>query len=166
MASSDLTQDYLREILHYDPATGLFTWLKALSYRGKVGSIAGCVNKRLNRRHIGIHGREYYAYRLAWFYVKGSWPAEDLDHKDGDSTNDRFDNLRPCNMSQNQQNLRRARTFRSGALLGAWPTPAGRWFSMITVKKRKIYLGNFATDVEAHTAYLTAKRRLHEFNQL
>jgi len=166
MASKIITQEDLRQILHYDPETGIFTWLRQLSYRGKLGTRAGCFKTRSGRVVIGMFGTEYYAYRLAWLYMTGVWPPMDIDHIDGDPRNNRFSNLRLCTMSQNIQNQRRAKSNSTTGLLGAWPTPGGRFFSCIKVKGHVTYLGNFKTAQEAHHAYIAAKRKLHEFNTL
>lgn len=165
MAPKIITQDYLRQILDYDPETGIFTWLKTMPPRGRKGAIAGHTAKN-GRPIIGLHQKLYYSYRLAWLYMTGAWPAKDLDHIDGNPANNRFANLRPCTMSQNQENLRKCRSSSKSGVLGAWPTPGGRWYSAIKASGKYMYLGNFDSAEKAHAAYLAAKRKYHPFNQL
>ena len=76
-----LTQDRLKELLHYDPDTGVFTWIQKPAPRGRaiIGSVAGGL-KQHGYITIGINQREYYAHRLAWLYVYGEWPEDQIDH--------------------------------------------------------------------------------------
>jgi hypothetical protein len=78
-----LTAARLRERLHYDPKTGVFT--RRWSRKGfKAGSVSG---GKLSDGHIGVtvDGRQYYAHRLAWLWMTGEWPDPETDHKDGDA---------------------------------------------------------------------------------
>ena len=75
-----LTQERLKEVLHYDPETGIFMWLVAPNGRIRVGMEAGSSHDG----YIGIKVDRilYKAHRLAWFYMTGEWPANDVDHWD------------------------------------------------------------------------------------
>lgn len=99
MKTDPITLEHLRKILHYDPASGRFTWLRATSWRVRVGAVAGSVNKRLGYVVIGIGGVTYYAHRLAWLYVHGEMPSDQIDHIDGDRANNALVNLRKASMS-------------------------------------------------------------------
>src|SRR5690554_1763211 len=101
-----ITQSDLHEVLNYCPDTGVLTWKKQLAPRGRIGSIAGCAEKKgrsAGRVSIRIHGKLYLAHRLAWFYVHGEWP-ELIDHIDGDPSNNRLSNLRRATKAQNGWN--------------------------------------------------------------
>jgi len=75
----------LKSNLHYDPDTGVFTWLKFRSRYAKVGAVAGCVeNHHSGKKYLTINfaGKLYLAHRLAWFYVHGIEPNQ-IDHING-----------------------------------------------------------------------------------
>ncbi|HSV48409.1 MAG TPA: HNH endonuclease [Ramlibacter sp.] len=115
---------------------------------------------------IRIDGQLYYRYRLAWFYMTGIWPSHGIDHRNGDSSDDRWENLRDVTQSVNMQNLKRAPRHSSTGLLGAHRTRYGTFESTIQANKRKRRLGTFESPEEAHAAYLTAKRQDHPGNTL
>ena len=94
---SRITSTELRQRLHYDPATGIFTWLKPGEFHPRIqGKQAGFVhgkNAKHRYRRIGIGGTVYMASHLAWLYVHRSWPERGILHI-GDSTDDRISNLK------------------------------------------------------------------------
>lgn len=92
---SDLTAERLKQVLHYDPLTGEFTRL--------AGGSAGSVNGE-GRLWIRVDTKRYLAHRLAWLYMTGIWPADQIDHRDMDRSNNAFSNLRECSYSQNKMN--------------------------------------------------------------
>lgn len=154
-----LTCDRLREVLAYDANTGVFTWLVTRG-GGFAGDIAGGRVDSSGHLQISVDGRRYGAHRLAWLYVFGCWPLQEIDHKDGIKTNNAIGNLRDVSRRVNQQNLRKANRFSSTGLLGV--TPLGdRFMAQICAKGASRYLGVFDTAEEAHTAYVNAKRVLH-----
>jgi hypothetical protein len=141
--------------LSYDPATGLFVWTKRSGRRDMTGRVAGY------RGHNGcwyvrFSGRRYKAHRLAWFYVYGCWPVGDIDHINGNPSDNRIANLREATPSQNQANSRA----REGRLKGAYLRPSGKWRAKIRKDGRNLHLGTFATAEEAHAAYWSAAQRL------
>ena len=105
MATQILTVERLRELLHYDSDTGVFTWRVYRSPGAKKGDVAGCVNEggyiatQVDRKH-------YLSHRLAWLYVYGAWPIDEIDHKDGNPANNHIANLRDVTRLTNSQNLR------------------------------------------------------------
>ena len=99
----ELTQEYLKEILYYDQTTGIFRWKKQLSYRGKVGEVAGCVNK-LGYIVIRIDRKLYTAHRLAFLCMEDKLPNNHVDHIDLVKYNNAWNNLRHCTASQNLAN--------------------------------------------------------------
>ena len=96
----------VRQLLDYDPDTGIFRW-KVNTRQIKPGQIAGTVkkNKRQSYILIGIGRRHYYAHRLAWFLVTGTWPSE-VDHKNRVGTDNRWCNLREVTRAQNLMNTK------------------------------------------------------------
>ena len=99
-----LTADLLRHYLHYDPLTGAWTWMNPLP-RSKMrrGDVAGRITDG-GRRQIRISGYFFYSSRLAWLYMTGEWPAEQIDHENRIKDDDRWENLRPATQSQNSYN--------------------------------------------------------------
>jgi hypothetical protein len=87
-----VTQTRLKELLEYDPETGIFRWRIKPSNRVRVGQIAGNLDTYGNRQ-IRIDNKSYLAHRLAVLYVTGSWPTEDIGHRDLDNDNNAWGNL-------------------------------------------------------------------------
>jgi hypothetical protein len=96
--------------------------------------------------------------------MTGSWPTDDVDHKNGMRTDNSYGNLREVSRSLNQQNLRKARGETASGVLGVYVSdrPGKPWKASINVSGKDRYLGRFATKDEAQAAYLAAKRSLHE----
>lgn len=151
----DLTAERLRELLRYDPGTGIFRWRVSTNRRIVVGQIAGTISH--GRVQIKVAGNLQRAHRLAWLYVHGEWPADLIDHKNGDATDNRIANLRQADKSINAQNQRRANSRNKTGLLGVSPARWGGFRARIDHD----YLGVFPTAEEAHQAYLKAKRERH-----
>lgn len=144
----------LRELMHYDPDTGVFTWLKGRARTAR-GSIAGyvCGNGYVS---IKIDREANLAHRLAWLYMTGEWPKNDLDHRDRDRRNNRWSNLREASASLNQANTTKRLTNTSG-LKGIcfWPK-RNKWAATIQVRGRRFFLGFFESPTLAHQAYAAA----------
>lgn len=157
---STLTQSRLRELLRYDPATGLFSWWKVAPGRWK--PIAGCINKA-GYCLIRIDYVAHYAHRLAWLYIRGEWPDGEIDHKDGNPSNNSLENLRCVSHAENMQNARCGkRQDKQITLPGAYrDQKTGKWRAAISIDGRYTHLGQFATEKEAHDAYMRARRELH-----
>src|SRR5690349_21473726 len=96
------TQEYLRDVLGYDPASGVFTWRRSIGPRALVGAVAGSINRN-GYLYISIDRKLYLAQRLAWFYMTGMWPLR-VDHKDRCKTNNAWLNLREATRSENGHN--------------------------------------------------------------
>lgn len=159
-----LTQTSIKEVLDYNPLTGEFRWRKTVS-RTRAGSVAGKPTKN-GYRVIGIGRRHFLSHRLAWLYVHGKWPREQIDHINGNRSDNRIENLREASHSENCQHLRAARRDnKSCGLLGAtWCKRDKRWLAGITVNNKRKYIGSFGSAQEAHHAYLAAKAKLHPFS--
>ena len=163
MAATDLTAERLRHVLHYDRATGFFVWRVRTSNRIKVGSVAGAPHNA-GYVQIYIDGENHLAHRLAWLYVHGTWPENQIDHRNGIRSDNRFDNLRDTTPAMNMENLRRASTRnKTCGLLGAsWSKKDRVWTAHITIAGKSTYIGAFSTAEAAHEAYKVAKRINHD----
>ena len=151
-----VTADRLRELLDYAPETGRFRWRMRRGPVGKGGE-AGHQTAQ-GYRVIGIDGLHYLAHRLAWLHVHGEHPPDEIDHINGDPTDDRIANLRPCSRIENTRNVRGGRTSRcKGVYRRDGPTP--RFVAHIRVDGRQKYLGSFATAKQAWETYKEAAQR-------
>lgn len=156
-----LTADRLRSLLAYDEATGIF--IRRKDGPGvKAGDRAGWVGKH-GHIYMDLDGCRYAAHRLAWLYVYGIWPTQDIDHINGDSGFNAISNLRDVSKFTNMQNQRRAKTTSKTGILGVtWDVARSKFYASIEVDGKKKSLGRHTTIEAAAEAYLKAKRALHE----
>lgn len=162
-ASKPLDLEHVRRVLAYEADSGKFIWLES-KRSDRIGQSAGARNKY---GHIVIRvGRYgYMAHRLAFFYLNGEWPTGEVDHINGDPSDNRLSNLRIVRKSENLQNRYRAKRGASGGLLGV-KRCGRRWVAAITLNYKTKYLGCFGSPEEAHDAYLCAKRDIHPFGEI
>jgi hypothetical protein len=153
-----LTQAELKELLHYDEETGIFTW-KVSTGRSKVGQIAGSPSQKYI--HISIKGKKYKAHRLAWLYVYGVWPIGILDHEDQVRHHNWIKNLRQVTHSENGQNRWKNRNNTSGHKGVTFHKRWKKWVARIKVQGKQIFLGNFDTPELAAQAYKQAQEKQH-----
>lgn len=161
--TAPLTAERLREVLDYDPDTGVFRWRVT---RGgmRAGDVAGTVDKRDGRRTVHIEDRGYFAHRLAFLWMTGEWPAGVVDHRDGAAANNAWANLRHVTVGINNQNRVTPSRRNSTGLLGASRVSGadkGRYRAHIKLDGKQRHLGCFDTPEQAHAAYIIAKMRLH-----
>ncbi len=151
-----LTQERLKELLRYDPATGLWTHAN--------GDAAGWINSKTGYIRLQVDGRKYYAHRLAWLWMTGKWPAVLIDHKDQNPSNNRWDNLRPADKSKNGANRGAPKQNKSGWKGVSFCRATGRWRADITIRGKCKNLGRFDSPVAAHLTYIiNADRAFGEF---
>ena len=160
----NITQEYLKSILDYNPDTGIFTWKVRKSTRIKIGDVAGYREKYKNTYYIyiGIDGILYAAHRLAYLYVYG-WLPEEVDHIDNDGPKDdnRICNLRDSSHGQNQYNTGLRSDNTSGCKGVTFYKKSGKWHARIWVNKIKHHLGYYSTKEEAAAAYAEASEKYH-----
>lgn len=154
-----LTQQRLKELFSYDPYTGLFTRLLRTSVVGKVGSVAGW-DKGNGYIVIFIDGKNYKSHRLAYLYMTGYWPKDQVDHIDGIRSNNRWSNLRDVSSQENTHNQRNPHKNNSTGFLGVKPARR-KFLAHIRLNGNIINVGSFDSAEKAHLAYLKAKRELH-----
>ena len=151
-----ITHEEVIELLHYDNDSGLFRWKTRTSNR-RAMSIAGCVdNTKKGYVVIRINGRLYYAHRLAWFYVHKEWPEREIDHINGNASDNCISNLRNASRSENQSNLAAPSSNTSGFKGVSWNKSMKMWQSQITVNHVNNYLGCYSTKELAHRHYCRA----------
>lgn len=162
MTNDILTQNELKSILHYNPETGLFTWLISNSKRVKVGDVAGSLSNGYVL--ICFNKKNYLGHRLAWLYMMGAWPKDQIDHVNGIKNDNHWCNVREATVEENQQNRKNAKKNSASSLLGvSWHKKANKWQVYISANKKSKYLGLFENKQEAYEAYLDKKREIHEF---
>lgn len=161
-----VTADRLREVVDYDLQTGEFTRRVRLAQRHKVGDRADFIvtgGGLAGYRRVSLDSKRYLAHRLAWLHVYGQMPLGEIDHINGDPSDNRIANLRDVPRVVNAENVRRPRaTNQSGRLGVYWHKGCSKWRARIQVRGKGISLGLFDDADEAHCAYVEAKRRLHQ----
>lgn len=153
---NDLTQEYLKSILHYDPLTGLWTWLCDRGYKIKEGAKAG---RTLQTGYvsIGINNKQYLAHRLAWLYMTGNWPKDMIDHKNRIKNNNVWSNLREATNAENMRNT----DFRKNNTTGKRGVRfhQGKYVANARIDGKNIYIGIYDTLEEASEAFENANNK-------
>ena len=150
MTTPNITQSQLKELLHYDPDTGIFTWLWT-PRRGWVGKRAGSFRPDLYRA-IKIGKYSYLEHRLAWFYTHGEWP-DLLDHINRNEAANRIENLRSTNQHVNQLN-RKNNMFNGNPVGVFYCERDARWAASMTFKgvAKTQYFGTRSEAIAARNA--------------
>jgi hypothetical protein len=157
-AQQPVTAAQLKELLDYDPLTGVFYWKVMRQGRGaRPGALAGTFSA--GAVNIMIDGRNYKAHRLAWLFMTGEWPPADIDHRDTNPANNRWKNLRVATQSLNNCNTRR-RCDNTTGFKGVTPHQ-GKFRARIRLHGACTDLGVFDAPELAHAAYCTASAKIH-----
>lgn len=136
-----LTQERLKELLHYDEETGVFT-RKATLGRYLVGSVSGAKQNK-GYIQITVDGSNFLAHRLAWLYVYGNFPINQIDHINRIKTDNRIKNLRDVDASTNHHNVG-LRSHNSSGITGVvWDTRSNKWIAQIIYRTKRYYIGSF-----------------------
>jgi hypothetical protein len=163
---NDLTADYVRQILDYDPETGHFRWKARADVRKewntrRAGKIAGAPCGPHGYWQIRINDRLYLGHRLAWLFIHGEWPAGDLDHRNLRTGDNALCNLRAATASENGQNRALQRNNKSGFKGVSFDKQTGRWRASIKAHGIVTRLGRFDTPEKAGAAYAAAASQLY-----
>jgi hypothetical protein len=147
-----ITQEEFKRRFHYNPETGLFTRLISNNGKHKAGGInsGGYI-------HIKIMGQMFKAHRLAFLYMNGEFPKNQVDHINGVPSDNRWVNLREATFSQNMHN---SKSRRNDGMKGVFASRR-RWGAQIQINKVRVYLGHFLTKEDAHAAYCEAAMEYH-----
>lgn len=153
------TVEQLRATLSINSDTGEVL-RKTDNKRGwRIGDVAGNVN-HAGYRQIQVLGARYAAHRLVWYYFKGEWPSNDIDHINGDRDDNRLENLRDVTGQANRQNLRNPVSGNKSGFLGVSKN-GKKWRAHIKTAGKTTYLGTFDSAELAHAEYVAAKRIHH-----
>ena len=179
----DISAEYARQLLDYDPEAGVLTWKartpdmfddgkkrnaeqKCHCWNNKhAGKVAGGLHPR-GYLTIAIEGVRYAQHRICWLIETGNWPQDALDHQNGVRSNNRFKELREATDAQNQQNQKRRVDNTSGFRGVSWNKNASKWSAYINVGGIRKYLGLYPDKETAYAAYLVAKSRFHTFQPI
>lgn len=155
--TTSLTVERLRHVLDYNGETGTFTWKNPASRGRKPGQVAGGKPHPNGYLYIRVDSENYRAHRLAWFYVHGEWPKQEIDHINQDKLDNRIANLRDVSHQENRQNLRKPnRTNRVGAL-GVNRRTKNCYRARLVVDGELKTIGHYSTAEAAADAYNDAK---------
>jgi len=160
MGIHHITAELVRSLLDYDANTGVLRW-RISRGRSKTGAIAGTVNKD-GYIGISINATTLVAHRVIWLHVHGTWPEYQIDHINGNKSDNRISNLRDVPPAINSQNRTKSHKDSKSGILGVyWHSRDKRWIAQIDVGKRSHHIGTFRTEQEARDAYLAAKAQFH-----
>lgn len=159
--SKALTAKRARELLSYDPETGILRW-RVRRGPARAGTVTGCDDGK-GYLVVGVGGRIYRAHRLAWLIRTGRWPHE-IDHINGVRDDNRWCNLREVVRQENGRNQRFRCTNTSGHIGVYWNKQCAKWQAYITVSGQANYLGVFDEIDEAVAARKAAERE-HGFHE-
>lgn len=139
----ELTQEYLKSLLHYDPDTGCFTWTNGR----RAGSVVGTVTSD-GYTVFTVGNKLRLAHRVAWLYVHGAMPPEQIDHINHERSDNRIANLRCATPQDNTKNRTKSKNNTSGITGVYWDNGHGKWRASIAHNGKCAYLGLHA-DVNA-----------------
>lgn len=155
-----LTLSELKKVLHYDPTTGIFTWLVRRGNK-KPGDIAGYTDINIGYSMVRYRGELYLSHRLAWFYTFGYFPKYQLDHINNVRNDNRIVNLRESSNQENNCNKFLTKSNKSGVKGVSWHKKANKWSAEVWSDYKKYYLGLFENKSEAENAVIKKRSELH-----
>lgn len=144
-----LTQTTLKELFHYCPATGLITRIASINnHKAQAGDVAGWITTN-GYLCLRIEYKAHSCHRLAWLYMTGEWPSEDIDHINRIRTDNRWSNLREASRSENLRNMSMSRKNTSGFTGVHWDKVNLKWRAVLRVEGRTICLGRHKSKSDA-----------------
>jgi len=146
-----LTQKRLKELLYYDLDTGTFTWRMSRGNNTKSGATAGCLNNE-GYIQIRVDDKSYRAARLAWLYMEGYFPENQIDHINRIRHDDRWINLRHVSHLCNMRNCNIAKNNTSGITGVCQHGDSKKWHAQIKIIDRRVFLGSFNSKIDAARA--------------
>ena len=173
---NDITADFLRTIVDYDPASGIFTWKERPIRTGfermdrvwnsrEAGKRAGGISKN-GSRAISVFNIRYAEHRLAYLWMTGNWPAQEIDHINGNPSDNRWANLRPATHSENSQNTKLRSDNTSGYRGVSKCSRSNKWYAYINIDGKMQPIGRFDSKSDAYDAYMRRRSELHTFQPI
>ncbi len=162
-ANSTLTQSRLKEILDYDPVTGIFVWATEKRYGLKAGYPAGTKNAQ-GYIDIQIDEIKHKAHRLAWLYCYGELPKKNIDHINQSRDDNAITNLREANHSENGQNRSINKSNTSGFRNVSYAKNYKKWCCYLRLRGKVVYSSYFDSAEEASKAVEQKRKELFTHN--
>lgn len=160
MSARNLTVDRLKELVKYDPNTGVFTWKIYRNSNAKNGDIVGKKYISADGYRVAMIDKSLHQqHRLAWLYFYGDWPLSAIDHINRDKTDNRISNLRLVSDAQNMQNRFKTRRNTSGYKGVHFVQSTKRWRAQLCVNGKRIDLGTYDTPDQAGMAYVLGVKK-------
>lgn len=155
----ELDSESLKRALSYDPVSGLFVWRIRPARNVLIGAVAGCIDS-VGYTVIRLQKNNYKSHRLAWLYMHGAWPTDQIDHINHIKHDNRISNLRDVSHAVNQQNKIQANRTSKLGILGV-SRVRNKFRALIRVNEKYKFLGVFTTPQEASQAYWKEKQVAH-----
>lgn len=176
MTNIPVTAEVLRELLRYEPTTGVFTWRRRdrtwftrdrdcnsfnAKYAGKVAGRVRIEPDGYTHFLIGVLRRDYRAGPLAWLYMTGEWPIAEIDHKDVNALNNQWQNIRLASDAEQASNRGLYKNNTTGFKGVSRSKTHGYYRAMIYANNKAFHLGYFKLAKEAAEAYRVAALTHH-----
>lgn len=158
------TLEELKELLSVDTATGTITWRGARNSRGGIAKPGAEAGWRTNGgyRTVTVRQRDIKAHRLVWLFAHGRWPDGQIDHINGDRSDNRIENLRDVTPAQNNQNHHGLRPDNTSGVKGVyWDKRRSKWCVQISANRKHIHVGQFDSKEDAAHAAAVARTKYH-----
>jgi len=155
-----ITQKTLKKVLKYKKKKGIFIWKKRVSSHVYKNDIAGSYNK-LGYLEIRLNKKLYLGHRLAWLYKKGYFSEYEIDHKDKNSSNNKWKKLRETSRQCNARNSKLSKSNTSGITGITWYKRDNIWSVRIMVSYKNLHLGYFKDFTEGVAHRLAAEQCLN-----
>jgi len=154
------TQEEIHKYFIYIPETGVFLNRITRSNQAKEGHQSGCVDQT-GYIYIYFKMTRLLAHRMAWMYMYGIEPDGQIDHINGDRTDNRIANLRVSTAHQNARNRGLSKNSSTGFKNISWNAERGSWEVSIKMNGKKAFFKRFKILQEAQRAAISAREELH-----
>lgn len=159
-----ITQNELKELIFYNHDTGIFTWkersVEKFLHSNNPEQYCATWNTKYSNTDSGnlhksgyivirVYGKDYKAHRLAWLYMEGYFPENQIDHINRIKSDNRWCNLREISTQCNIRNRGITKKNTSGVVGVYWNKRVNKWSAQITINKKPINLGYYMNFVDA-----------------
>jgi hypothetical protein len=158
--NTEISQKEALELFEYNSFSGALCWKKTLDNRAPKGKQAGYINNGYIR--IGINRKSYAAHRIIWLIIKGEWPKKQIDHIDGNRSNNKWGNLREATPYENLWNSKKHKNNSSQYKGVYYHKRSHKWIARIRVHPKRIWIGSFSSALLASKAYEKEEKKYHK----